>query len=309
MSSVGDTQRPAIVVGIDGSPAGASALAWAADEALARKTGLVVAHFGDVGHDGTLTEQTAAAVQKELEGFGHQLLADAVASLAETSPTLFVRTCLRDGNAARGLTDLSAGAELIVVGRSNDSHLHRFFLGSTARDAVAQAACPVVIVAEKTGDTSSDIVVGASLSEGGLAAMRFACTEARIHGSQVHAVHAWTATESAVGLLGELNYEVWLREQAATVDKWTALAREQFPGVSIRAESTGLPVFEALEEWSKHTGLLVLGTRREESTVLPRLGPIASWALSNSACPVVIVRHAGQTPTQDDVSEPRSPAL
>jgi nucleotide-binding universal stress UspA family protein len=290
---VSDTRRSAILVGIDGSPAGMSALAWAAEEAEARQTGLLVTHFGDVGHEGNLSEQTTAAVQKELSAFGHQLLADAIATLADTNPTLFVRTILGDGNAARGLTDLSAGADLLVVGRSNDSYVHRLLLGCTARDVVAHAACPVVVVAEKVDETGSDIVVGASLSEGGLAAMRFACTEGRIRGSQVRAVHAWTATESAVGLLGELHCEVWLREQAATLDTWTALAADQFPEVTIRAESTGLPVFEALEELSKHTSLLVLGERCGDSTVLPRLGPIASWALSNSACPVAIVRHGG----------------
>lgn len=286
----------AVVVGIDGSMSGRRAMLWAADRARQRRTPLVLVHGGDVGPPGAPSSAVAASAADDARSYGRELLADAVAVLAETHPELLVDTRLTKVDGATCLIDLSHRAGLLVVGRG-DHHRTGLRPGSTGHRVLAHAGCPTVLISAKpAADPHPDgaIVVGVSNSPGGVLAMRFACEEAFRRGADARAVrswcdHNWTLThiESA----SPYDASLWRQEQEHELDRWLVRARAEYPDVALEAALSGLPVEQCLQEASADAALLVLGCRRGDSGLFPRLGPVASSLINHIDRPIAIIGH------------------
>jgi nucleotide-binding universal stress UspA family protein len=74
------------------------------------------------------------------------VLEAAVARLAAESPDVAVERVLSQGDPAEVLTELGAGAELLVLGSRGVSGHTGLALGSVSRRCTERATCPVVIV-------------------------------------------------------------------------------------------------------------------------------------------------------------------
>ncbi|HEX4813375.1 MAG TPA: universal stress protein [Nonomuraea sp.] len=130
-----------IVLGYDGSDFSVQALGWALDEAELRRSPLTVCHawqwpYGEADHEAKAYLRRAAE---------HVLWHGAECARA-TSSGVHVETDLDEGPAAVRLVELSAGAELVVVGSRGLSALPGAVVGSVAGYVAAHAACPVVVV-------------------------------------------------------------------------------------------------------------------------------------------------------------------
>lgn len=130
-----------IVLGYDGSDFSMQALDWALDEAELRKLPLTVAHAWQWPY-GDADEDAKAHLRKAAE---HVLWHGAECARSSSSGVR-VDTDLFEGPAARRLVEISAGAELIVVGSRGLSALPRAVVGSVAGYVAAHADCPVIIV-------------------------------------------------------------------------------------------------------------------------------------------------------------------
>jgi nucleotide-binding universal stress UspA family protein len=272
-----------IVVGVDGSDSAWQALTWAADEAERTGRTLLVAHAGDA----------PVADADDPAAFGRQLLEDAIARLAGKHPLVVAHTILVERDPADLLLDLSEDAELIALGRGR-TRVPVLRLGSVVDKVLRHAQCPVAVLDETPGARTNKIVVGASDSPGGLAAMRFACTEAELRNAEVVALRSWSDNTWRLALAAATPIspaDVWETEQRAVLEVWLERAHAEFPDVSIRGELTGTPVEIALESEAKDAAMLVLGCRREEGGMLSRLGAVASWSAHHLECPIVIVGH------------------
>jgi nucleotide-binding universal stress UspA family protein len=282
--------RQLILVGIDGSDAGAGALAWAAEDARRRRAALCVAHAGDTtplpGAGGNAAD--AGTV------FGRQLLADAIATLAEDAPELEVTTVLRDLHPAQLLVELSATASLLVVGTRGRNRLTGLLLGSVSQRVAGHARCPVVLVKDRTASPAGDVVAGVSGSAAGRAALHLACEEAALRGVGVRAVRSMAETEYSVEPYADLQLdaEKWRQGQQALLDECVAKARAAYPSVPIEAHLVGAPAHLALVDAARDAALLVVGCRRPDATYLSRVGPVASWLMHESPVPIAL---AGQT--------------
>lgn len=271
-----------IVVGIDGSNNAWRALEWAAGEAERRHDTVVVAHAGDLDPDGSAYGD-----------FAHELLSDAIARLAEDHPKLPRRAEYGILDAGSMLVELSLGADLVVIGRSGAGRIARIFVGSTAQQVLAHAHSPLVVIGDHITAADAHVVVGVSMTDGGLAAMRFACAEARRRDVTLLAVRAW-AEESwtRIGAGDALStFDDWQQGERAVMDKWITAARSEFPDVRVEGELTTSPVYRELEKYAASAALLVLGCRRSDEAPIARVGPIASWAVRVAKCPVAIVGH------------------
>jgi nucleotide-binding universal stress UspA family protein len=291
---MGNEQGGEILVGIDGSQAGAYALDWAAEEAERRGARLVIAHAGDLPHRDVLTEDTARAAIREVCDFGRELLADAVATVVEDHADVDARTELREAAPAAMLLELSEKADLLVVGRGAGGPLARFVFGSTAQRVAGHARCPVVVVSGPA--TTGPVVVGVSGSAGGQRAMQAACTEAALRGTTVLALRSGaevTLAAAGLGFGASIAFDSLRDGEQAILDNAVTAAREAFPGLQIEGRLTDTPPYLALEEAGRDASLLVVGSRRAEGTHLPIVGPLASWLLHHAPCPVAIV---SQTP-------------
>ena len=133
-----------VVVGIDGSPAGLGALAWAADEARAREATLEVVHAWQPPYVGGYPFVQADIDYGMFEEGGKELMHDALAA-ADLSG-LEVREQLVCSGPAAALLEASKDAQVVVVGARGVGRFERFLLGSVSDQVAQHAAAPVVVV-------------------------------------------------------------------------------------------------------------------------------------------------------------------
>ena len=121
----------AIVVGYIPTKEGAAALARAGEEALLRKTDLVVINSG---RDGTGDDS------EELDRLGDELKSKGVG--------IKVRQLIRGNEPAEDLIAVAEeiGADLIVIGLRRRTPVGKLILGSNAQRILLDAPCPVLAV-------------------------------------------------------------------------------------------------------------------------------------------------------------------
>ncbi|MGX7826250.1 universal stress protein [Actinokineospora sp. 24-640] len=132
------TARGDVVVGVDGSAHSADAIAFAFGEARRLGTGLLAVSVAPVGLPaGELPADDARTARA---------LAEAMAGWAEKYPEVPVRRDVVVGHPARTLTDLAAGAAMLVVGSRGAGGFRGLLLGSVSQAVLHHATCPVAIV-------------------------------------------------------------------------------------------------------------------------------------------------------------------
>lgn len=152
---------PVIVVGVDGSATGNTALRWAMREA-ARQHGTVAAVT--VRHRPELAPATSLAILPHGErhpstsASAHlaKLRSEVDAARAGESADVPVTTAAITGDPARELAKLSSDADMLVVGGHGHGPLVEAFLGSVAADVLRRAHCPVVIIPPNMADRPAE---------------------------------------------------------------------------------------------------------------------------------------------------------
>jgi nucleotide-binding universal stress UspA family protein len=163
-----------IVVGVDASPGALRALAWAADEARLRLASLQVVHAyhaqalaaplyfpsqeglpgqatagGERPPDEEMTEavEQRARFQEAVRRQAEDLLERLLDEVGEAVDGIDLqRTVVVDQNPAEALVELSADADLLVVGSRGRGGFTSLLLGSVSHAAVLHAQCPVVVI-------------------------------------------------------------------------------------------------------------------------------------------------------------------
>jgi len=279
-----------VLVGIDGSEVAHDALKFAADEANTRQAKLVVVHVGDV----PAYDHGARAI--EVHEYANILRNEAVATVAAMHAHLACETVVCEGDPARVLVELSSNADLLVVGTHKMGRLRGFVLGSVSQRVASHAACPVITISGETSRNDGPIILGASSSPGGMAALRFACEEAQVRGVPVHAIRATAIADWATPGFG---YPMAMSSDALQYAAQGELqivlkaAAEEFPDVTVTGETSMADPFVVLENATKTAALVVLGSRRDAASGLPHLGPVAAWLLHQAQCPLAVVNFVG----------------
>jgi nucleotide-binding universal stress UspA family protein len=136
---------PVIVVGVDGSPEAAAALAWAIDEARLRQARLNIVHAFPalVSFFGTTAHEYYPQVEKE----AHERF-DAILAAAPSMDGLEVAHTIVPGNPAEVLVGESKGATMLVVGSRGHGSFRGMLLGSVSIHSAQLAHCPVLVVRE-----------------------------------------------------------------------------------------------------------------------------------------------------------------
>jgi nucleotide-binding universal stress UspA family protein len=132
-------ERGLVVVGVDGSDSGQTALGFAFEAASERGAELIVAH---------VTDAPESFPRPDL----WRLVGGALAGWPDKYPDVLFRSHLRRGHPVQVLAELSQYADLLVVGGHGRSEFTPLRLGSVSRGLVHHTACPVAIVhSEVTG--------------------------------------------------------------------------------------------------------------------------------------------------------------
>ncbi|WP_326639848.1 universal stress protein [Streptosporangium sp. NBC_01755] len=129
-----------VVVGVDGSAAGASAIEFAFAEASLRGAGLRAVHAWNRPVGGPFQ----ASAEETAEG-ERRLLAEALAGRGERHPDVKVTEQVERGHPVEVLKNASAHADLLVVGSRGRGNLAGLLLGSVSHSLLQHAACPLVV--------------------------------------------------------------------------------------------------------------------------------------------------------------------
>ncbi|MFD2467479.1 universal stress protein [Amycolatopsis silviterrae] len=291
--------EPGVVVGDDGSDGARLAVEWAAAEAEALGTCLVVVRTMTLPSPnvdfvpGVITPVAGEIVaDQSFVDYAERELAETAAAIGQKRPGLSVRTRVRLGRASWELADIGRQAELIVVGASGRSGLSRLLLGSTAAQLVHTCARPVVVV-RAAGEGQRRVVVGVDGSPASVAAVRYAYDFADRHGCVLHAVHVWAEPpEDVFGPArsgGEGQPDPGDQGERVLAEALTGLG-ERHPDVVVQREVALGRVAEVLLDHAEAATLLVVGGHGRGALRGAFLGSVSHAMAYHSPCPVAIVR-------------------
>ncbi|WP_227999664.1 universal stress protein [Nocardia australiensis] len=138
-----------VVVGVDGSAAGAAAVAAAFAEAAERNARLIAVHaYSDLNFDrfaglpNTIRDPAVAAAAQAV-------LAEQLAGWQEKYPDVEVVRKVYPSGPRHQLIEWSKSAQILVVGSRGRGGFSGLLLGTTSNSLVQQARCPVMVVHQR----------------------------------------------------------------------------------------------------------------------------------------------------------------
>jgi nucleotide-binding universal stress UspA family protein len=249
-----------VVVGTDGSEDSLRAVEWAAREATLHGTSLQVASVPLVPPRMTpdpAGRQTVAGLAYEA---ARGALDAAAARATGVEPGLAVSTELLRGSPAQALTELAAGASMLVVGSRGIGGFAAMTLGSVSRYVATHAAVPVVVAREETMAVHREIVAGVRDPSESADVLAFAFAEAALRRARLVAFHAWTLP--LVPSKRPMSDPDEISAEAATVlEQALAGWREKYPDVRTGWEVMHAHPGRVLAGASARADLVVLGRR------------------------------------------------
>ncbi|MEU4330008.1 universal stress protein [Nonomuraea dietziae] len=266
----------AIVAGVDGSPAAARAVEWAAADADRRKLPLRIVHVCERWGD---MEQS-----KYCEG-----MLEAVADRARLrAPGVDVTTELLSGHVVETLMGEAAVAESIVLGSRGLGGFSGMLLGSVGLGVAGHADVPVVIVREEAESERQDIAVGFDGSEDSEAALDYGREQAVARGRRLHVVYAWHMPAGSPYAFGQAT--ALADDSSANVRERLARWRDQHPEVEVKESFLCEHPVAALIDASRTADLVVVGSRGMGGFASAVLGSVSHGVLHHAHRPVAVVR-------------------
>lgn len=280
-----------VIAGLDASADSLHAVAWAAQEAAARRVPLVLVHALDLpGASSMPFEPPEYAQRRRTEG--RKLLDTAAATVRERFPELAVEVELSDLSPARTLATLSTeGGALLVTGTRGHGGFSGMMLGSVSRKLAVHAHSPLVVVRGEPGETALNEVVLGIEPDQPAPTLRFAFAAASRYGATLHAVRAWSPVTLYTGPTGGYYEDVTATriEQVADVERLLEPLRTSFPEVKVEISAErGNPV-PLLIEASRAARLVVVGSRRHRGPLAVGAGYAVDGLLAHSPTPVAVV--------------------
>lgn len=140
------TDRPRIVVGVDGSDPAKAALRWAVKHAqlIDGVVEAVITWNFPVSYG-----MTPAIYDEDFENRATKALDDTIAEVLGDDPPVPVTTAVVRGNPVHELLAAGEGAELIAVGSRGHGGFAGALLGSVSQHVVQHSPCPVVVIRGK----------------------------------------------------------------------------------------------------------------------------------------------------------------
>jgi nucleotide-binding universal stress UspA family protein len=287
-----------IIVGVDGSPRGDDAAAFA--RRVAELTGARLALASAFPYEDFPPSRAAD------HDFREYLRESTMAMLDRTRATLnggeVAVHAIADVSPARALHRLAEhlGASLVVVGPSHRGRLGRVLIGSTAERLLHGSPCPVAVVPSGYGSAQSGTIrtigVGFDGSEESRSAVTAACAAARGFDADLRVIRVFDAASVGTpALMSGPGYNAAIRDLEQRAREGLDELVATLPG-DVRAEAVfaaGGPAHELVAQ-SAETDLMLLGSRGYGPLAAVLLGGVSDAVLRNAACPVIVLpRGAG----------------
>lgn len=287
-------ERPAVVVGIDGSDTALGAARWAAEFAAGHALPLTLLHAIPRLEWHFAGGESAAADGGA--GRGDEVLAAAEAAVRSEHPDLQISTAAVRGSVAAVLAESSDGARLLVVGTGAD---HRALGGHVAR-ITHRAVCPVVVwrspVAKRTGKPLP-VVVGVDESDESARALAEAFDIARALRAPLTVAHMWEI-DAAVGMgdlggQGNMDWkllEILQTRQRQQMDALVEPFARTYPNAHVTKIFEDTSPAKGLTDLSGEAQLVVVGSQGRGRISDALLGSVSQNLIHHAQCPVLVVR-------------------
>jgi nucleotide-binding universal stress UspA family protein len=287
------TATDSVVVGVDGTTASKGAARWAA--AVADKFGAPLEIInGRYATGRPLTDAAAALLATALTA--QRESADVMVKSVEEEirgefGSLSISTLISDESIDVLLAERSRRARLVVLGSEDVTPAAALMIGSTTLAVSAHSACPVIAWRGANAvPTGQAVVLGVDGERTGAAALRAAFEFADRFGSELRAVHAWSAFRPPLDAIAPYGVD-WEALEAlqwqgllATLEPWT----ERYPNVTVtlfvEAEGAG----KALLNHAADAQLVVVGSRRHSALAGALLGSTSLNLLHHCPAPVML---------------------
>jgi nucleotide-binding universal stress UspA family protein len=291
----GHARRPRVIVGVDGSPHSATALAWAAADARLRGWELVVvtACRQDAPRTGPGTSPaTATACEQACQQTQARLLRGLSARAIPS-----VSTRVLHGDPAALLTSTAAAGDVLAVGTRGRGRVRTLLLGSVARECAEQAPCPVVVVPALPREAAAargPVIAGVDSSPEARAALRFAAGEAMLRDTglvPVHAVYPDYTTAQADAGHGTAGNDDLLPPLQSAWAQLDLLVRTELAGLNVTAQPVtvcGDPA-TVLLGWTGSAALIAVGGRGADRIHAALLGSVSTRLLRHGHCPIAVI--------------------
>ncbi|MFE3389956.1 universal stress protein [Streptomyces anulatus] len=278
----------AVVVGVDASAPARAAALWAAEEADRRGRPLHIVHAADTDH--RMLYAGVEAIQAILEA-GRDLLTDTAEAVSDRYPGLVVTRELSRIDPVGGLRAAAGERGTIVVGSRGLGGFGALMLGSVGLGLVARTEAPVIVVRGELDRATTGVVTAAVQGDSDLGWLMLAAAEAHVRKASLRLLSVCNVlaqvgtVTTMLDSLGEV-----AKQQVHEVSAMAGQVGEAYPDLTITHHvETGTSVPGILVEASKHTDLLVLGSRRHLLGLGPALGRVSHAVLHHGHCPVEIV--------------------
>ncbi|MEU0680209.1 universal stress protein [Streptomyces albogriseolus] len=288
-----------VAVGIDGSPESLAAAEWAAREAVLRGRPLRLLHVRNWHPRPGEAEITDAAGRHQ----ARRLLRQAEERVRAACPDVRVYDEQVEGPASAALVKASADAEPLVLGSRGLGRITGLLVGSVAREVVARATGPVVLVRadDTAGETQEaapggrrDVVLGVDVTEPCDEVIEFAFEAARARHARLRVLHAWRAPDpltlgpGEIGLVSDPERaEEWLQFLTAVTQVWG----DKYADVEVHRTVVDGKSSDALLKAASGAELLVVGHRLTDRLSIARTGPVTHAVIQHAVCPVAVVPH------------------
>jgi len=292
-----------IVVGVDGSAASASAVRWAAREAELRNLPLAVVSVlapvvqaGGPWPEVPVPEEYVRIQQAEAT----DVVDKAVRSAADgAAAALQITGEVLLGPIVATLVNMSARADMMVVGCRGEDAVSRALLGSVSSGLVHHAHCPVAIIhAEELPSERAPVVVGIDGSPTSELATAIAFDEASRRGVDLVALHAWSdmgPIEFASANWAPIEWRnVKVAEEEVLSERLSGW-NDQYPDVTVHRVVVCDRPGPRLLERAGEAQLLVLGSHGRGGFPGMLLGSVCNAVVNSAQIPVIIARSPAET--------------
>ncbi len=297
---------PAVVVGVDDSPDARSAVLWAVEEAALAGTSLLAVHSPRLPSV-TATDRLSVAL-RAYDDVGQSVLEAAMAIARASRPEVPVRGLLSHADPAQALIDVSAEAQLLVLGARNGGSSEMSLLSSKRILVSAHAHCPVLLLGPVSTFSPSSaarrVVVGAVDTRAGRAAVAFAVAEAARRAVPLHLLRLEQAAPAGASPDQPVATPGRRPTAAAGLGAMAERIRREHPDLTVIDDFALGEAAEILPSYSDSSTILVVGCHHSDDHWSTRLGPVATSAVHRNRGVVVVVGHAPDRQVQPDATLP-----
>ena len=278
-----------VVVGVDGSEAGAAAVRFAAVRARREGCGVHVVHV--LPHLIPMSPMLPPGSSDSFPDVGHRI-ADAARIEAEKIGESGVRvtTALVEGHRAQAIVDEAEGALAIVLGHADRPRGH-IFTDRTFTGVASRASCPVVAVPTTwPGDSPGRVVVGLADVEHSSEPLEEAFKRAAALDCELTIVHAWKIDNAYEDIIFDRAEKDEIRRAAEQkIETTIASLRSTYPSVAVDIVVRHSRTPAAVLSQSQDASLLVLGRRARHGLPDLQLGSTTRAIVRHASCPVEVV--------------------